>query len=43
MTLIGAMGPKGLKMVVINAYKFTVFEICGEFFVLSYIACLRYI
>jgi len=28
--------------VVINAYKYTVFEIWGDIFVLSYIACLRY-
>ena len=28
--------------VVINAYKFTVFEIWGDIFVLSYIACPRY-
>ena len=28
--------------VVLNAYKFTVFEIWGDIFVLSYIACLRY-
>ena len=28
--------------VVINAYKLTVFEIWGDIFVLSYIACPRY-
>ena len=28
--------------VVINAYKFTVFEIWGDIFVLSYIACPCY-
>jgi len=28
--------------VVINAYKFAIFEIWGDFFVLSYIACSRY-
>jgi len=28
--------------VIINAYKFTVFEIWRDFFVLSHIACPRY-
>jgi len=40
--VVGHEALENERYVVIKAYKFTIFEILGEFFVLTYIACPRY-